>query len=145
MGMIQYDPDKNEKAGYLEIDAAKSTMNPADRKTLLNLLWFITNTQEGRTLCRDNSPQPGEDYGDPALEKYRVALRAAFQDRGIIDAQLLYALVEGHLSARFWLQARNQGDIAGMDRYEKVYQQYLSVITWNLWEDAQAHDFSMNW
>jgi hypothetical protein len=145
MGMIQYDPEKNTNAGYLEIDGAKSTMNPADRNTLLNLLWFITNTEEGRTLCRVNSPEPGENPGDPALEKYRIALRDAFQARGVIDAQLLFALIEGHLSARFWVRARNKGDLAAMDRYEKIYQQYLSVITWNIWEDAQAHDFSMNW
>jgi hypothetical protein len=143
---ISYDPSLNKTAGYYQLKEDKDKpLSAADKKQLLNLLFWLTYTKDGRDFVSTNRESP---------ERPEAAIRSALlkkfrDDFGIIDEALRLALINAHLAADRWVQANNRmpDTKAALDRelHEGVYQQNISFVMWSLWEDAMGHDFSMNW
>jgi len=142
---IVYDPRQSTEAGYWTLTPSSSPpLEARHRKTLLNLLFWLTYTDGGREFLRENRmPDKSED-------EVRKALRARFvDDYGIIDEGLLGALIDGHIAAVRWtLEDRRMPDVEAKknrEHWERVYQHNLAFIMWSLWEDAMGIDFSMVW
>ena len=159
---IRYDKTLNHAAGYAKLiddndlhprppngtgpDPVAQPLRPQDGKTLLNLIHHLLYTFEGRDLMRNNKPAPGSTTLSP---ESRAALTARFSAFGVTDSALQEALLDAHLAAELWVRANElMPDPAAeqtRDVQEKIYLQKMSFITWCLWEDAKAHEFSMGW
>jgi hypothetical protein len=142
---IIYDPTRAEGAGYYDfIEDRDKPPASKDKKRLLNLLWWLVYTREGRTFMHETR----EPYlTDQAV---RDALRDRFAKQfGIIDEALQNALIEGHIAAVRWLIADKQMPNAkaqvDRDTQEKIYQHYMGFVMWSLWEDAMNVEFSALW
>jgi hypothetical protein len=142
---IIYDPSRANGAGYYDFTEDR-VQPPAskDKKRLLNLLWWLVYTREGRTFMHETrEPQMTEQV-------VRDTLRERFSRQfGIIDEALLNALIEGHIAAVRWLIAdhRMPAPQAQLDRdtQERIYQHYMGFVMWSLWEDAMNVEFSALW
>lgn len=143
---IRYDRHKHSEAGFLELKQGSKPLLDCDRKTLLNLLFWLTYTEEGRTFLSNNRTRDGKN----SVEEVEANLRRKFKDDfGIIDEALLDALIKGHLAADRWVGAHgrmpSEHARSELAHQERVYQHNIAFVMWSLWEDAMAHDFSMNW
>jgi hypothetical protein len=142
---ISYDPTLNTRAGYVDIkDPAGSLapLLPRDRQTLLFLLFKLMYTFEGRQFMRDNNVVDGK-----LTDQKQQNLIAYFAENGVTDNAVQNALINAHIAAQDWADAYNAGATRDDDRQaaEKVYLQNMAFVTWSLWEDAKAHEFSMGW
>jgi hypothetical protein len=150
--MIRYDQTFNRTAGYLAIEPDKSkegerTDTPREalkdphRKTLLHLIFWALYTWDGREMMRNNklNPETGQ------IPDGGAALKAKFAEFGVTDAALVQAILDAHIAAEKWVLAYKANKPGDLDLHEKVYSQNMSFITWCLWEDAKAHEFSMGW
>lgn len=142
---IIYDPLANTEAGYYVLqDHPEKPLQARYRKRLLNLLFWLTYTEDGRNFLRENKePQKSE-------EEVRRALRERFlNDFGIIDEGLLGALIDGHIAAVRWvIEDAKMPDVnakKNREHWERVYQHHLAFIMWSLWEDAMGTEFSVDW
>jgi len=159
MTNISYDPSKREKLptgerkiGYLTIGDGQAPVkepNPPlearDRKSLLNLLFWLVNTREGNDFLEAHVP-PSTGSGTAIRESMRTEFINKF---GILNVTLQDALIDGHFAATRWIQANKDMPSASAatarEENERVYQQKMSFVMWWLWEDAMGHDFSMLW
>jgi len=138
---INYDPNINLTAGTFVISQGSKPVSSADGNTLLNLLFWLTYTAEGRQFIKDN--RLGGQFTEDQIRSNFAAKLA--QNFGLTDEGLLGAITNAHLAADRYITARASLSRTDMDTQDKVYQQNLSFIMWTLWENALAHEFSMNW
>jgi hypothetical protein len=81
-----------------------------------------------------------------------AALREKFRaDFNLNDAEVLNACIQVHFHATYWVDENNAfiaGDQTALARrnvHEANYNNYLSVITWQLWKDGTGHEFALGW
>jgi hypothetical protein len=141
---ISYDPTLNTTAGYVDIadPSTLAPLAPRDRQTLLFLLFKLLYTYEGRQFMRDNNVVDGK-----LTDEKQKNLIDYFAQNGVTDNAVQTALINAHVAAQNWADAYKAGATRNDDRMaaEKVYLQNMSFVTWSLWEDAKAHEFSMGW
>lgn len=140
--MISYDPNKAETAGYYKLTEVK--LADADKKMLLNYLFWLTYTQEGRGFLLKNRVSQGV-----AEDTVRTEFLKSFVTYGLIDVSLQNALINGHLAADRWTVANSKMPDAqalqDRETQERIFQQNVAFITWCLWEDAMGQGFSLLW
>src|ERR1041384_6263893 len=96
---IEYEEGRSERVGYLKIEPGLPPMTSPDADTVLHLLFYLTYTQEGRSLLlkytfdRDDKEQLAPGTTRATL---KAALQAAFPGMG--DDRLEIAL-DGHFAA----------------------------------------------
>jgi len=133
-------------AGYFETPKPDTTNGPvksADQKTLLNLLWWLNYTKDGRDFLKANR----------VINKDPSIVANTFKDKlaeyGITDPVLVSAITDAHFAANRYVNTIQSppgaAREAALEIQEKIYQQNMSFICWKLWEDVQDHEFSMNW
>jgi len=156
MSNIKWNSKLNVEAGFLEAkdpavgypaaaaDAAKPKLSPTDAQTLLNLIWTLTYTEQGRKVLKENRPKKAHNGVVVTEDQVRTNLTKWIKDFGIHDSTVVQAVVEAHIAADAWI-AEKLVDGVDQAKYEKIYQQNVAVVTWMLWEDAMGHEFSMNW
>jgi hypothetical protein len=145
---IKHDSSLNETAGFFDKPtAAVKPLSSTDKSTLLNLIWALTYTEDGRKILKENRPKKPA-AGAAALDDATAEknLTKWIKDNfAIQDETLIGAVVAAHLAADAWIEAKDKLDTVELARQKKIYQQNVAVVTWMLWEDAMAHEFSMNW
>lgn len=147
MAKIEWTSTLNGDAGFFVPTDHAQKLSPSDKNTLLHLIWSLTYTEEGRKLLKENRPKkpaagvPGVTP-DLAAKNLRKWIQANIP---IPNATVVDAIISAHLAADAWIDAHGRDDFVERDRQEKIYQQNIAVVTWMLWEDAMAHEFSMNW
>jgi hypothetical protein len=150
---ISYDPSLNEKAGYVEITDPTGpdptnpgnplkALAPRDRHTLLFLLFKLLYTFEGREFMRVNDVVAGN-----LTAAKQANLIQYFAANGVTDVAVQTAIINSHIAAQNWADAFKAGATHDPARWaaEKAYMQNMAFVTWSLWEDAKAHEFSMGW
>ena len=142
---IIYDPSRATAAGYYDFTPdQRQPPSAKDKKRLLNLLWWLVYTRDGRGFMHATR-EP-----DLSAQEVRAALRSKFSEEfGIIDEALLNALIEGHIAAVRWLIANKRMPDASaqleLDTQERIYQHYMGFVMWSLWEDSMNVEFSALW
>jgi hypothetical protein len=145
-----YDPSLHGRAGGIILPGpGGSNTLGKDGDTLLALLHYLTYTTAGRAELDSRGyavigdPQPtGPTPGEVTV---RAQLTTIFNDRGEKRSVVVEALLDSHVAGARWVAYHKAGKTAERDKQEAIYKQAVSVITWALWEDGIAHEFSMLW
>jgi len=149
-----YDPELNLNAGYLLDSQDPGKPIGDDGKRLLHLIYWLTYTKIGRDFLRANYPSPQDPPPEGRFTEAAVTatLRARFiQEFNLTNETVLNACIQLHFQATYWVDENKkfaEGDqtaLARRDLHESNYKMYLSVITWQLWEDGTGHEFSLGW
>jgi hypothetical protein len=138
---INYNPNINPNAGYVTIGPGNPQLSRTDGNTLLRLLHWVTYVREGRDFLKTNR-LGGALTEEQIAANFRNMLTQEF---GLTDEGLQDALISAHLAADRYITAKNAASGPEMNRQDKIYQQNISFVMWTLWENAMAHEFSMNW
>ncbi|HKP59743.1 MAG TPA: hypothetical protein VJV78_23630 [Polyangiales bacterium] len=113
-------------------------------KTLLHLLFWLTYTKLGREFLAKNHVEDAEPTG-PRIEAIRAALREEFLKFNVDNEVVVTALTDAHLAAEDWVKANTAGSLVERDKFEAIYKQNMSVVTWWLWEESLGNNFSLLW
>lgn len=158
----KFDPELTKNAGFLLDSPDPTKPIGEDGKRLLHLVYWLTYTRAGRQFLNDWKPSkqavPPADRKPDSVVIAQLTTRFT-QDFNLTDQNVLEACIQLHFQATYWVDANAQviaataagnassvtAATAERDLYEANYKMYLSVITWQLWEDGIGHEFSLGW
>jgi hypothetical protein len=149
-----YDPLLSQRAGFLLSGQDPDKPIGDDGKRLLHLIYWLTYAREGREFLRANAPSRAvpTPAGRKSEADVEAILRAKFvADFNLTNEVVLNACVRLHFEATYWVDENvlvGQGDQSALGRrevHESNFKMYLSVLTWQLWEDGTGHEFSLSW
>ena len=140
-----YDPNLIDTAGFLTLPIPDPNRPIGDYgKTLLHLLFWLTYTQKGREFLGQNHVKDANPP-EPRKQAIRDALRTEFANFNVDNEAVVTALTDAHFAAEDWVKANNANSLVERDKFEAIYKQNMSVVTWWLWEESLGNNFSLLW
>ena len=140
---IEYEEGRSERVGYLKIEPGDPPMESPDADTVLHLLFYLTYTEEGRSLLLEYTFDRDAKEQLPAGDT-RATLKKRLHDKfpGLTDERLEIAL-DAHFAAGAYVALRDAPVEAALQ--QEIYKQKLAAMLGALYDDSMSCDFSCIW
>jgi hypothetical protein len=140
---IEYEDGRSKRVGYLRIEPGDPPMTSRDGDTVLHLLFYLTYTDEGRSLLLEYTFDRDAKEDRP-VGNTRATLKALLRDKFpyLGDDRLEIAL-DAHFAAGEYVATRN--DPGKAEPLEGIYKQKLAAMLGALHDDSMGRDFSCIW
>ena len=143
---VTFDPTVNKARGLFkhnEPDAGPPEYRQApkagDGNRLLQLLYFLFYTQQGRKVLDDNRLNKKNEA------QIRVDLATSLQAQFAVKDPALTAIIEAHLAGDRYAMAFKEGDAAAAKAQGDLYSDRVFAVLAVLHDDAMGYEFSCAW
>jgi hypothetical protein len=145
MSGIDYEEGRAERVGYLKIEPGTPSMVSPDSDTVLRLLFFLTYTEEGRSLLLEYTFD--RDQRDQLVPgKTRQELKAELQKHfPSLDNARLEITLDAHFAAGAYVAAFKTSAHDQLLPLQDLYKQKLAAMLGALYDDSMGRDFSCIW